>query len=266
MNKSFLKYILLGIGFAFLYFPIFTLIIYSFNESKIVMVWKGFSLKWYAELFKNEQILEAFYISIKIASISATLATLLGVMVGYSLARISKIPFRSFFIFISTAPLVIPEIILGLSLLLFFISANNLFGLPSSKGKMTVLISHITFSVAFVAVIIQARLISFNKSIEEAAQDLGAVPNSVIWKVTLPVILPSIISCWLLAFTLSLDDLVVASFTTGPGANTLPIVVFSKVRMGLSPEVNALSAVIMLAIVSIAMGYYIKNRNKSDVN
>ena len=131
---------------------------------------------------------------------------------------------------------------------------------------MTVLISHITFSVAFVAVIIQERLISFNKSIEEAAQDLGAVPNSVIWKVTLPVILPSIISGWLLAFTLSLDDLVVASFTTGPGANTLPIVVFSKVIMGLSPEVNALSAVIMLAIVSIAMGYYIKNRNKSDVN
>jgi putrescine transport system permease protein len=230
------------------------------------MVWKGFSLKWYAELFKNEQILEAFYISIKIASISATFATLLGVMVGYSLARISKIPFRSFFIFISTAPLVMPEIILGLSLLLFFISANNLFGLPSSKGQMTVLISHITFSVAFVAVIIQARLISFNKSIEEAAQDLGAVPNSVIWKVTLPVILPSIISGWLLAFTLSLDDLVVASFTTGPGANTLPIVVFSKVRMGLSPEVNALSAVIMLAIVSIAIGYYIKTRNKSDVN
>jgi putrescine transport system permease protein len=230
------------------------------------MVWKGFSLKWYAELFKNEQILEAFYISIKIASISATFATLLGVMVGYSLARISKIPFRSFFIFISTAPLVMPEIILGLSLLLFFISANNLFGLPSSKGQMTVLISHITFSVAFVAVIIQARLISFNKSIEEAAQDLGAVPNSVIWKVTLPVILPSIISGWLLAFTLSLDDLVVASFTTGPGANTLPIVVFSKVRMGLSPEVNALSAVIMLAIVSTAIGYYIKTRNKSDVN
>tara|TARA_B110000467_G_scaffold123257_1_gene115068 strand:- start:502 stop:984 length:483 start_codon:yes stop_codon:yes gene_type:complete len=159
-----------------------------------------------------------------------------------------------------------PEIILGLSLLLFFISANNLFGLPSSKGQMTVLISHITFSVAFVAVIIQARLISFNKSIEEAAQDLGAVPNSVIWKVTLPVILPSIISGWLLAFTLSLDDLVVASFTTGPGANTLPIVVFSKVRMGLSPEVNALSAVIMLAIVSIAISYYIKTRNKSDVN
>ncbi|MGY9017604.1 MAG: ABC transporter permease subunit [Alphaproteobacteria bacterium] len=266
MNKFFLKYILLGIGFAFLYFPIFTLIIYSFNESKRVMVWKGFSLKWYAELFKNEQILEAFYISIKIASISATFATLLGVMVGYSLARISKIPFRSFFIFISTAPLVMPEIILGLSLLLFFISANNLFGLPSSKGQITVLISHITFSVAFVAVIIQARLISFNKSIEEAAQDLGAVPNSVIWKVTLPVILPSIISGWLLAFTLSLDDLVVASFTTGPGANTLPIVVFSKVRMGLSPEVNALSAVIMLAIVSIAIGYYIKTRNKSDVN
>ena len=230
------------------------------------MVWKGFSLKWYAELFKNEQILEAFYISIKIASISATFATLLGVMVGYSLARISKIPFRSFFIFISTAPLVMPEIILGLSLLLFFISANNLFGLPSSKGQMTVLISHITFSVAFVAVIIQARLISFNKSIEEAAQDLGAVPNSVIWKVTFPVILPSIISGWLLAFTLSLDDLVVASFTTGPGANTLPIVVFSKVRMGLSQEVNALSAVIMLTIVTIAIGYYLKNRSKLDVN
>tara|TARA_B100001996_G_scaffold249981_1_gene193816 strand:- start:204 stop:647 length:444 start_codon:yes stop_codon:yes gene_type:complete len=146
------------------------------------------------------------------------------------------------------------------------VTTNNLFGLPSSKGQLTVLIAHITFSVAFVAVIIQARLSSFDKNIEEAAQDLGAKPNSVIWKITTPVIMPSIISGWLLAFTLSLDDLVVASFTTGPGANTLPIVVFSKVRLGLSPEVNALSAIIMLFVVTIAVGYYIKIRNKSDVN
>jgi putrescine transport system permease protein len=266
MNKVFFKYLVLIFGFIFLYFPILALIGYSFNDSKRVMVWKGFSFRWYGELFKNEQILEAFYTSIEIAALSATFATILGVMAGFSLARIAKIPFRSFFIFLSTAPLVMPEIILGLSLLLFFVTTNNLFGLPSSKGQLTVLIAHITFSVAFVAVIIQARLSSFDKNIEEAAQDLGAKPNSVIWKITTPVIMPSIISGWLLAFTLSLDDLVVASFTTGPGANTLPIVVFSKVRLGLSPEVNALSAIIMLFVVTIAVGYYIKIRNKSDVN
>ena len=261
MNKLFFKIFTLTIGFSFLYFPILTLIAYSFNDNKRVMVWKGFSFRWYKELFHNEQILEAFYTSLKIASLSATFATVMGVMIGFSLTRISTIPARPFFIFLSSSPLVMPEIILGLSLLLFFISSNHIIGFPSSKGQLTVLISHITFSVAFVAVIIQSRLSSYDKNIEEAAQDLGTIPNMIFWKVTAPVILPAILSGWLLAFTLSLDDLVVASFTTGPGANTLPIVVFSKVRLGLSPEVNALSAIIMLIVILAAISIYLINRS-----
>lgn len=261
MNRYFFKILSLTIGLGFLYFPILTLIAYSFNDNKRVMVWKGFSFKWYGKLFQNEQIIEAFLISIKIASLSATFATILGVMIGYSLTRISKIPARPFFIFLSSSPLVMPEIILGLSLLLFFISSNHLIGFPSTKGQLTILISHITFSVAFVAIIIQSRLSSYDKNIEEAAQDLGTLPNKIFWKITAPVILPSIISGWLLAFTLSLDDLVVASFTSGPGANTLPIVVFSKVRLGLSPEVNALSAIIMLVVIIAAVIYYLINQS-----
>ena len=250
MNKLFFKIFTLTIGFSFLYFPILTLIAYSFNDNKRVMVWKGFSFRWYKELFQNEQILEAFYTSLKIASLSATFATVMGVMIGFSLTRISKIPARPLFIFLSSSPLVMPEIILGLSLLLFFISSNHIIGFPSSKGQLTVLISHITFSVAFVAVIIQSRLSSYDKNIEEAAQDLGTIPNMSFWKVTAPVILPAILSGWLLA-----------SFTTGPGANTLPIVVFSKVRLGLSPEVNALSAIIMLIVILAAISIYLINRS-----
>ena len=260
MNKYILKIISLTIGFAFLYFPILTLIAYSFNDNKRVMVWKGFSFRWYNELFNNEQIIEAFIISIKIAALSATFATILGVMIGYSLVRISKIPFKSLYIFLSSTPLVLPELILGLSMLLFFISLNNLVGFPSSRGQLTIFISHVTFCIAFVAIIIQARLTDFNKNIEEAAMDLGYNYTKVLYKITLPIILPSIIAGWLLAFTISLDDLVVASFTTGPGANTLPIVVFSKVRLGLSPEVNALSAILMLALLIIGILYFYFNK------
>ncbi len=260
MKSRIIKNLTLFTGLLFLYFPIIILIFYSFNANKRVMVWKGFSFKWYVELFNNEQILEAFIISIKIASLSATLATILGVMIGYSLVRIKKIPFKSFYIFLSSTPLVLPELILGLSMLLFFISLNNLISFPSSRGQLTIFISHVTFCIAFVAIIIQARLTDFNKNIEEAAMDLGYNYNKVIYKITLPIILPSIIAGWLLAFTISLDDLVVASFTTGPGANTLPIVVFSKVRLGLSPEVNALSAILMFALLFIGILYYYFNK------
>ena len=260
MKSSLIKSTVIFLGLFFLYFPILVLIFYSFNENKRVMVWKGFSLRWYNELFNNEQIIEAFIISIKIAALSATLATILGVMIGYSLVRIRKIPFKSFYIFLSSAPLVLPELILGLSMLLFFISLNNLIGFPSSRGQLTIFISHVTFCIAFVAIIIQARLTDFNKNIEEAAMDLGYNYTKVLYKITLPIILPSIIAGWLLAFTISLDDLVVASFTTGPGANTLPIVVFSKVRLGLSPEVNALSAMLMFALIIIGLFYYYFNK------
>ena len=261
MKSSLIKNTVIILGLLFLYFPILVLIFYSFNENKRVMVWKGFSFKWYNKLFQNEQIIEAFIISIKIAAISATFATILGVMIGYSLVRISKIPFKSLYIFLSSTPLVLPELILGLSMLLFFISLNNVIGFPSSRGQLTIFISHVTFCIAFVAIIIQARLTDFNKNIEEAAMDLGYNYTKVLYKVTLPIILPSIIAGWLLAFTISLDDLVVASFTTGPGANTLPIVVFSKVRLGLSPEVNALSAILMLALLIIGIIYFYFNKN-----
>ena len=260
MKSSLIKNTVIILGLLFLYFPILVLIFYSFNENKRVMVWKGFSFKWYNKLFQNEQIIEAFIISIKIAAISATFATILGVMIGYSLVRISKIPFKSLYIFLSSTPLVLPELILGLSMLLFFISLNNVIGFPSSRGQLTIFISHVTFCIAFVAIIIQARLTDFNKNIEEAAMDLGYNYTKVLYKITLPIILPSIIAGWLLAFTISLDDLVVASFTTGPGANTLPIVVFSKVRLGLSPEVNALSAILMLALLIIGIIYFYFNK------
>ena len=264
MKSKFIKNFTISLGLFFLYFPILVLIFYSFNANKRVMVWKGFSFKWYGELFKNEQIIEAFIISIKIASFSATISTILGVMIGSSLVRIKKIPFKSFYIFLSSAPLVLPELILGLAMLLFFISLNNLISFPSTRGQLTIFISHVTFCIAFVAIIIQARLTDFNKNIEEAAMDLGYNYTKVIYKVTLPIIFPSIIAGWLLAFTISLDDLVVASFTTGPGANTLPIVVFSKVRLGLSPEVNALSSILMLVLVLIGVVYFFLN-NKLNV-
>jgi putrescine transport system permease protein len=251
-----LKSLILFLGLSFLYLPIIILIIYSFNENKRVMVWKGFSFKWYEKLFYNEKIIDSFYISIEIALISATISTFLGVMIGYTLIRIKKIPLKSFYIFISSAPLVMPELILGLSMLFFFIFLNNLIGIPSARGQITIIISHITFSIAFVAVIIQARLSDFNKEVEDAAMDLGMNPIKVIYKITLPIIAPSIISGWLLAFIISLDDLVVASFTSGPGANTLPIVVFSKVRLGLSPEVNALSAILIIFLFIVCFLYF----------
>jgi len=264
MKSRLIKNSIISLGLFFLYFPILVLIFYSFNENKRVMVWKGFSFKWYGELFKNEQIIEAFIVSIKIASFSATVSTILGVMIGYSLVRVKKIPLKSFYIFLSSTPLVLPELILGLAMLLFFISLNNFISFPSTRGQLTIFISHVTFCIAFVAIIIQARLTDFNKNIEEAAMDLGYNYTKVIYKVTLPIILPSIIAGWLLAFTISLDDLVVASFTTGPGANTLPIVVFSKVRLGLSPEVNALSSILMLVLILIGVIYFFFN-NKLNV-
>ncbi len=260
MKSKIIKNFTLALGLFFLYFPILVLITYSFNANKRVMVWKGFSFKWYRELFQNEQILEAFLVSIKIASLSATFATFLGVMIGYALVRIKKIPLKPVYIFLSSTPLVLPELILGLSMLLFFISLNNIIGFPSSRGQLTIFISHVTFCIAFVAVIIQARLTDFDKNIEEAAMDLGYNYTRVLYKITLPIILPSIIAGWLLSFTISLDDLVVASFTTGPGANTLPIVVFSKVRLGLSPEVNALSSILMFILLILGLFYFLFNK------
>jgi len=253
-----------GMGFLFLYAPIIALIIYSFNKSKLVTVWGGWSLKWYAELFNNDQIIDAALLSVKIAFISATLAVVLGTMAGFVLSRFG--PFRGKMVLSGwiTAPLVMPEVITGLSLLLLFVALEGMFGWPSGRGTGTIIIAHTTFCMAYVAVIVQARLSSMDETLEEAAMDLGAKPSSLFFLVTLPLIAPAIISGWLLSFTLSLDDLVIASFVSGPGNSTLPMVIFSKVRLGVTPEVNAL-ATLMIAIVAIgviAAMYQMRRQNR----
>lgn len=251
-RKSNFLNITAGLGYLFLYAPIIALVIYSFNASKLVTVWGGWSIKWYVELFKNDQIIEAALLSVKIAFVSASLAVVLGTMAGYVLSRFG--PFRGKMILSGwiTAPLVMPEVITGLSLLLLFVAMEGMFGWPSGRGTGTIIIAHTTFCMAYVAVIVQARLSSLDETLEEAAMDLGAKPSSLFFLVTLPLIMPAIISGWLLSFTLSLDDLVIASFVSGPGNSTLPMVIFSKVRLGVTPEVNAL-ATIMIAIVAIGV-------------
>ena len=255
------------IGFLFLYAPIIGLVIYSFNESKLVTVWGGFSTKWYAELFRNPQILGAAWISIKIALISATLALGLGTVAAFVLVRFRKFRGRQLFSGMLTAPLVMPEVITGLSLLLLFVSLQGLIGWPAGRGLTTIIIAHTTFCMAFVAIVIQSRLIDVDISIEEAATDLGALPVRVFFDITLPTIAPALVSAWLLAFTLSLDDLVIASFVSGPGSSTLPMVVFSKVRLGVSPDINALATLMIVSVgigIAIATALMLRKPNKSS--
>jgi putrescine transport system permease protein len=240
------------LGFIFLYAPILSLIIYSFNKSKLVTVWGGWSVKWYVELFSNQQIIDAAMVSLKVAFITATLSVILGVLAGYVLSRMGKFPGKLIVSGWISAPLIMPEVITGLSLLLLFVSLENLIGWPAGRGITTIIIAHTTFCMAYVAVIVQSRLSQMDDSLEEAAMDLGAKPHSLFFLVTLPIISPAIISGWLLAFTMSLDDLVIASFVSGPGNSTLPMVIFSKIRLGVSPEVNAL-ATIMILIVAIGV-------------
>ncbi|MFK5980215.1 MAG: ABC transporter permease subunit [Rhizobiaceae bacterium] len=239
-------------GFIFLYAPIISLVVFSFNKSKLVTVWGGFSTKWYGELLNDPQILGAAWISLKIAFISATLALVFGTMVALALTRFGKFRSKNLLNGMITAPLVMPEVITGLSLLLLFVSMEAAFGWPAGRGMLTIIIAHTTFCMAYVAVIVQARLSDMDDSLEEAALDLGAKPVRVFFDITLPVIAPALISGWLCAITLSLDDLVIASFVSGPGASTLPMVIFSKVRLGVSPDINAL-ATIMIGIVGIGI-------------
>ncbi|WP_028469584.1 ABC transporter permease subunit [Neptunomonas japonica] len=240
------------LGFIFLYAPLIALIVYSFNKSKLVTVWGGWSLKWYGELFRNEQIIDAALLSLKIAFISASLAVVLGTIAGLVLSRFGN--FRGKLILSGwiTAPLVMPEVITGLSLLLLFVAMEGAFGWPAGRGIGTIIIAHTTFCMAYVAVVVQSRLSQLDDTLEEAAMDLGAKPASLFFLVTLPLIKPALISGWLLSFTLSLDDLVIASFVSGPGNSTLPMLIFSKVRLGVSPEVNAL-ATIMIAVVALGV-------------
>lgn len=236
----------LTLGFAFLYLPMVILVIYSFNSSKLVTVWAGFSTKWYGELMRNEAFLDAAWVTIKVAVLSSTSATVLGTLAAYVLVRAGRFWGRTLFSGMIYAPLVMPEVITGLSLLLLFI------GIGLDRGVMTIVLAHTTFSMCYVSVVVSSRLATFDMSLEEAALDLGSTPFEAFRLVTLPIIAPAVISGWLLAFTLSLDDLVIASFTSGPSATTLPIKIFSAVRLGVSPEINALST-IMIAIVTIGV-------------
>ena len=238
--------------FAFLYAPIISVVVYSFNASKLVTVWAGWSFKWYGELARDRQIIDAAILSLEIAAISATLATILGTIAGYVLVRFPKFLGRTAFSGMVSAPLVMPEVITGLSMLLLFISMEQAIGWPQGRGFTTVIIAHVTFTLSYVAVVMRSRFLTLDLSLEEAAQDLGARPLKVFFVITLPIVAPAIISGWLLGFTISLDDLVITSFTNGPGTTTLPQVVFSKVRLGLDPKINAL-ATIIIAIVSVGV-------------
>ena len=247
--RSTFLFSVLCFGMAFLYVPIFLLIFYSFNYSKLVPVWGGFSTRWYGVLFRSEEVWDALALSLQIAVVNATFATLIGTMAALALVRFGNFRGRLLFSGMITAPLVMPEVITGLSLLLLFITLEGVIGWPSERGFTTITIAHITFSMAFVAVIIQGRLAGMGQELEEAAQDLGAKPFRVLFDVTLPRLAPGMLAGWLLSFTLSLDDLIIASFVSGPGATTLPILIYSRVRLGLRPDINALATIMVLAVV-----------------
>ena len=236
----------LVLGFSFLYLPIVLLIIYSFNESRLVTVWAGFSTKWYVAMLSNEGLLQAAWVTIRVAFLSACVATILGTLAALTLVRRGPFFGRTLFSGMVYAPIVMPEVITGLSLLLLFVAIDL------NRGFLTVLIAHITFSMCFVAVVVQSRLLTFDRSLEEAAMDLGAPPFRAFLTVTLPIIMPAILAGWMLAFTLSLDDLVIAQFTTGPGATTLPMKIYSQVRLGVTPEINAVCTV-LVALVTIGV-------------
>jgi len=246
--KSKFRTLVLVLGYAFLYAPILSLVIYSFNESRLVTVWSGFSIKWYFELFKDSLMMNGVVLSLSIGVMSATMAVIIGTLAAFVLTRVGSFRGQTSFAFLITAPMVMPEVITGLALLLLFVAMSDLFGWPSERGVLTIWIAHVTFSAAYVTVIIRSRLRELDKSVEEAAQDLGATPFKVFFLITLPSIAPAIAAGWLLAFTLSVDDLVITSFVSGPSATTLPMVVFSSVRLGVSPKINALATLIIMVV------------------
>ncbi|MFA5521910.1 MAG: ABC transporter permease subunit [Castellaniella sp.] len=245
------------LGYGFLYVPIFSLMVFSFNDSAMMTSWTGFSLRWYAALFQDQALLDAARLSLLIAAMTATAAVTIATWAATVLARMR--PFRGFFLYLGllSAPLVLPEVVLGISLLLLFVELGSLLGWPRGNGVFTLWIGHITLCTAYAAVIIQSRLRELDRSLEEAALDLGATPLRVFFSITLPLIAPALMAAWLLAFTLSLDDVVIASFLSGPGTTTLPVEVFSRVRLGLKPEINALAT---LFIVGVGVFVIIANR------
>ena len=266
-NKQKLSWFLkamLFLGLAFLYIPLIVLVVYSFNDSKIVTIWGGFSTKWYAKLLNNDQILEAAWLSLRIAVVSSLAATVLGTLAGYALARIKRFRGSTLFAGMVSAPMVMPDVITGLSMLLLIIQVQTMlqgiFGNTSSFGNgfFTIFLGHATLCMAYITVVIRARLAELDQSLEEAAMDLGARPLKIFFVITLPLIMPAIVSGFLLGVTLSLDDLVITSFLSGPGSSTLPQVIFSKIKLGLDPQMNVL-ATIIIAIVGtlvIIMNWY----------
>lgn len=256
--------VMLVLGLLFLYLPMFVLVVYSFNASKLVTVWAGFSTQWYGELFRDQQILSAVWTSLRIAFFAASMSVCLGTVAAFVMTRYGHFRGKTALSSMVTAPLVMPEVITGLSLLLLFVQMAQITGWPADRGMATIWIAHTTFCSAYVAVVVAARLREVDHSIEEAAMDLGSPPVKTFFSITLPIITPALAAGWLLAFTLSLDDLVIASFVSGPGANTLPMVVFSSVRMGVSPKINALATLIIL-IVSLAtlLAWFFMRRNET---
>ncbi len=250
-------------GFAFFYIPILSMMVYSFNGSRLATVWGGFSTKWYVSLLSNKQVGAALWLSLKIAVTSATAATILGTMAGITLARFRRFKGRTLFSGLVTAPLIMPEVITGISSLMLFILMAKFLGWPSSRGFTTVTLAHITFSMVFVTTIIQSRMLQADRAIEEAAMDLGSKPWAVLFDITLPVIFPAILSGWLLAFTISLDDVVITSFTTGPGNTTLPLLIWSKVKLGVTPDINALATLTVLVVgCGVALAGFMLNRSE----
>ena len=250
-RRSYFVLSVLAFGYAFLYVPLVSVIVYSFNDSRLATVWGGFSTRWYGELLRNREVLDAAALSLRVAFSPATLATILGTMAGLALARFGRFRGRTLLSGMITSPLVMPEVITGLSLLLLYVSLQQLIGWPEQRGFTTITIAHTTFAMAYVTVIVQSRLAGMDESLEEAAMDLGGRPLRVVFDITLPLIAPAMIAGWLLAFTLSLDDLVIASFVSGPGGSTLPMVIFSKVKLGVTPDINALATII---IVTVSLG------------
>lgn len=240
------------LGFAFLYAPIISLVIFSFNANRLVTVWSGFSTQSYANLVADPQLLPAAWLSLQIAAIAATIALVLGTLCAVALVRFRRFRGKTVLQATVSAPLVMPDVITGIALLLLFVTMQQVIGWPGGRGMLTIIIAHATFCTAYVTVVVQSRLADLDLSLEEAAMDLGASPVRVFFDITLPIIAPALVSGWLLAFTLSLDDLVIASFVSGPGASTLPMVIFSKVKLGVSPEVNAL-ATIIIGIVALGV-------------
>jgi putrescine transport system permease protein len=258
---------ILTLGFLFLYVPIISLVAYSFNASKLVTVWSGFSMRWYGALLQDDELIDAALLSLKIALMTATASVVIGTWAGFVLARMGRFKGYALYAGMISAPLVIPEVIQGISLLLLFVAMQQMFGWPGGRGLLTIWIGHVMLCLSFVAVIVQSRVRDLDRSLEEAALDLGAKPLKVFWVITLPLISQALVSGWLLSFTVSVDDVILSAFLSGPGTTTLPLVVFSRVRLGLNPEMNALAtlfiAVVTLGVIFVNRAMLVRERRRA---